>query len=735
MTAVAQKGLPQGKVKELVIDRAAGAIRIDGLFTETEWQKPAKANHFIQHFPSDTCLAGQQTEVRLCFDDHYLYLAATCYQTEPYTVQTLKRDFSDARSDIFAVNLDPFLDHLNGFYFGVNPYGVQKEGQVFNGSELNTDWDNKWFAAVKRFPDRWTVEMAIPFKSIRYKQTPGRLPVWGINFMRTNAGANERSTWVPISRNFALYNINFTGRLYWNAHPPDEPTSFAILPYGLTGVAKDFQAGTKREIITSAGLDAKVAVTPSLNLDLTLNPDFAQVDVDQQVTDLSRFELFFPERRQFFIENSDLFSSFGSPQQAPFFSRRIGLSSISGNATLQKVPIVAGARLSGRLNPDWRIGLMNIQTAAMHSDSLPATNFLAVAFQRRIFNRSNLVGFLVNKTSFNNKNTAAGIGRYNRVAGLETNLASVSGKWVGKAFVHHSFDPAWKGSAFSAGLEMGYLDNHFLVSPALYNIDKYFQAATGFIPRNGIINHPMVASWFFYPRGRVGKWINTISAGPDYEFTYDKFAKRVTDWRGQLNFSVKFQNSAEFSGSLLKREYTWLFSDFDPTNKYIPGTAVLPAGTAYHYTVNSLGFVTDSRKLFVCKAKLSGGTYFNGRIFSLRTDMSYRWQPYGLFSLAINYTRIRLPVGFSKADFWLVGPKSEITFSTNLFWTTFLQYNSQVNNMNINSRLQWRFKPLSDLFLVYTDNYFAEDNRSNNVHAFGAKSRAVVLKFSYWLNP
>lgn len=735
LTSVAQSGL--NTQPAIAIKKTSGSIKIDGVLNEIDWQVAAPAGNFMQHFPYDTALAISQTETRVCYDAENIYISAICYQPRKYTVRTLKRDFADEGTDMFSVNIDPFGDRLNGFLFAVNPYGIQKEGQISNGNFVNTDWDNKWQCAVKNMDDRWMLEMSIPFRSLRYNVLEGK-NLWYINFTRNNVTQNERSTWIPISRNLLLTDINFTGQLIWNAAPPKTVPNVAFIPYLLSDLNKDYLAIPEQNAQTgaNAGLDVKIGVTASLNLDLTINSDFAQADVDNQVTDLSRFELFFPERRQFFIENGDLFSSFGAAggDMNPFFSRRIGLNENTKTGLTEKVPILAGARLSGRINNDWRIGLLNTQTAAFKADSLPSTNFLVASIQRRVLKRSNIAAIFVNKAGIIDKDTKAGYDRFNRVGSLEFNYASESATWLAKAFVSSSFQPKKVNDQITAGLEMGHVTNKFLVSPAFYYVGKNYNAETGYVPRTGIVQHPMIFSWYFYPKGKTGKKINSISLGPDYIVVYDNFIKKFTDWESGLYGKILFQNTAYITAAIMRWDYTRLFSDFDPTNKYKPGFNILKAGTAYHYISNRFGFRTDSRKLLTLDVKTRFGRYFNGNIRSVQSGISYRWQPYGIFSVDANYTRIRLPEGFSQADFWIIGAKSEITFTKNIFWTTFLQYNSQINNCNINSRLQWRFKPLSDFFVVYTDNYFALDDKTLNYTAFGKKNRAIVLKLNYWLN-
>jgi hypothetical protein len=740
-TSDAQTGL-NAQERAIAIHKTAGSIKLDGVLAETDWQKAGVATGFTQHFPSDTALAVSQTEARICFDDSYLYIAALCRQPNRYTVQSLKRDFSESGSDNFFVSIDPFGDKLNGFHFGVNPYGVQREGQVFNGYTLNTDWDNKWESVVKRYDGYWTVEMAIPFKSLRYKVLPGQ-NVWHINFVRINLTENERSSWTPVGRNLQLTDMTFTGNMVWPQAPPRQGVNIVLIPYALGEASKSYTPLQGTQSKPNAGLDAKIAVTPSLNLDLTVNPDFAQVDVDRQVPNLTRFELPFPERRQAFVENNDLFGSFGASydEVRPFFSRRIGLQVNDFTGQTSRIPIVAGARLSGRIDKDWRVGLMTMQTAAdINKDSLPAHNFLVAAVQRRVFKRSNIAALFVNKQAFANRETGKGYNEYNRVGGLEFNYASESGVWVAKAFGHYSFQPQKLGDQGTAGVELGYTskNNNWVVSPAAYYIGKNFNPETGFVPRGGIIQHPMYLARYFYPKGKLlGQPVNYIALVDDYSVTYDLFEKRTTDWSNNLAWLIKFGNTAEIKGTIVRHDYTWLFSDLDPTFKYEPGFQLLPAGSAYRYASHGIGFKTDQRKLFTLDGGYSFGNYFNGRIQRTSAKVAYRWQPYGVFSIDANYTRIRLPKGFNQADIWVVGAKSELTFAKNIFWTSFLQFNTQANNFNINSRLQWRFKPVSDLFLVYTDNYFAQDGVLRNgdaVTALGKKNRAIVLKFNYWFS-
>ena len=711
----------------LSIKKATDEIVIDGVINETTWKEAVPSGPFAQNFPFDTSLAKMQTEVRVSFDDKNLYISAICQQPKKYIVQSLKRDFPNGSSDIFFVTIDPFQDKLNGFYFAVSPYNIQKEALIFNGNDLNAAWDNKWFSAVKNGEDSWVVEMAIPFKTLRYKIKPEENS-WNINFARNNLLSNERSSWARIPRNFRLLDIAFNGAINWSHHPPPPGTNVVLIPYVSGSLGKDHFKRTPLSKDFQLGGDAKVGVTPSLNLDVTINPDFAQVEVDRQITNLSRFELFFPERRQFFIENSDLFGDFGFENINPFFSRRIGLSRSPLTGQAVRVPIIAGTRLSGRLNQDWRIGLMNMQTGKSDEFELPATNFSVAALQRRVFSRSNLGLIFVNKDDFyRGKDTAA----YNRIIGTDFNLASANGRWSGKIFYHQALTPSPLKEQFSSAARISYSSPAFSAYNATSFVGKNYRADVGFVPRRGLIRNEGNIGFTFFPKGKLAKTINNFRVGPDWDVYYGTTIKKITDWDAGLFGRIQFQNSANFNFTVFRNDYTYLTSAFDPTNTSgIP----LPAGTAYRYKSIRLGFSSNQRKNLYYNVQTRFGAYFNGNIYNVQTTFNYRWQPIGIISIDANYTRIELPDPYSKANLYLIGPRFDLSFSRNVFFSTFLQYNNQINNFNVNARFQWRFKPVSDFFIVYTDNYFATADGRLNANAFQAKNRAIVAKFTYWLN-
>lgn len=721
---------------QIHIKKAHGSIKVDGRLDEADWQRADTAANFWQIFPYDTSHALAKTQTWLTFDDNFLYVASICRQSNHYVVTSLRRDFAPGNSDVFSINIDPFRDKLNGFNFAVSPYGVQREGLITNGGDYTTNWDNKWYSAVTRSDSGYIVEMAIPFKTLRYRRQEG-INTWLINFVRADITRNETSGWAPIPRNFGGLSLAFSGTLLWESPPPQPGANISLIPYGLVETDRDFQGGRPLQTKLNAGFDAKVAVTPSLNLDVTVNPDFAQVEVDQQVTNLSRFELLYPERRQFFLENSDLFGSFGFSSVNPFFSRRIGLARNPQTGFNEKIPILAGLRLSGRLNKNWRIGLLNMQTGRrMLGDSaqLPAINYGMLAIQRRISTRSYIGLVWVNKAPLAVQASDVSAS-YNRVLGLEYSLASANNQWQGKAFYYRSYSPNKLPQSYTWGATMQVDKPRFNGQVGLYDVGDNFRAEVGYVPRQSLLRTYGEANFVFYPKGGIGKLINRYYLGPDWDVLYGKVQGRMVDWDAGLFGGITLQNQSQLNFALLRWDYTYLFFPFDPTNT---GGPELAQNTSYLYFSNRINFISNVRKPFFFSASTRFGGYFNGQIGQLQGTLSYRQQPYGIFSLDFTYNHIRLPQPFTTSDLLLVGPKVDLSFSRSAFLTAYLQYNNQINNVNTNIRFQWRYKPVSDLYVVYTDNYYAyatSDDRGRLVtSAFQPKNRALVLKLTYWLN-
>jgi len=740
---ISRNEVPGKNPEGLRIQKTDAPVQVDGLLDEAAWRSAQVAVDFSKQFPVDTGLAEARTEVLLSFDERNLYIGVVCWQDRAdYTIPSLKRDFPNGTSDGINILLSPSRDGLNGFFFSLNPLNVQREALMDNGTTLSFEWDNRWSSAVTNYDDRWVAELAIPFKTLRYTVAAGE-NAWSVNFVRVRLKGWEVSTWRPVPRQYAANNLAFCHELRWDDPPPKPGASISLIPYANARYEQDFRRDPASLEVTDRpdranlnfGGDAKIGVTPSLNLDLTINPDYSQVEVDRQVANLSRFELFFPERRQFFLENRDLFAMFGFPSTRPFFSRRIGLARNPVTGLNETVPIFAGARLSGKLDDNWRVGLLNMQTQRVRWDSanvLPAANFTVATVQRKVFQRSAISAIIVNKENFVgdlNEVERGGVQPWNRVAGLEYNLYSADNRWEGEWYYHRSFSPDPRKRGQTLANFLGYFDRNFNTRFGYVLVDSFYNAEAGFLPRVGYQSmFPAVGLSFYPDKGAINNW----SVGLESDMTYSlDFKLTDRDIAGYVTVNLKNQT---YLNAVLINSYTYLFEDFDPTNLYREGTQPLPGGQGYSYNSVRLRFTSSSTYNLQGRVDARFGQFFNGHAQAVEGELSYRWQPVGTFTMSYSYNRIRLPEPYASADFWILGPRAELSFSRSLFASAFLQWNTQANNFNINTRLQWRFAPVSDLFLVYTDNSFAEAVPNTAARFLSPKNRALVLKVVYWLN-
>lgn len=691
------------------IRRATSTITIDGVGDEAAWMQADSAVDFHMVLPMDTSLANVPTVVRMTYDDKNLYILAVCYTNipGPYMVESLKRDFSFLKNDNFIFFIDPFDARTDGFTFGANAAGAQWDGSMYSGGSVDLNWDNKWTSAVKNYPNKWVFEASIPFKSIRYKKG---IKEWGINFSRNDLKGAEKSSWAPVPRQFPTASLAYTGTLIWDEQPPTASSNVSIIPYALTGVSKDYANNKAVDFRHEIGGDAKVSVTPSLNLDLTVNPDFSQVDVDQQVINLNRYELFFPEKRQFFLENGDLFSNFGYADIRPFFSRRIGLNQ----------PIDFGARLTGKLDKDWRIGVMDIQTGNSIDNNVDAGNYGTITLQRRVFDRSNIGFMFVNKDVTGSvPGTSVGPNNYNRNVGMEFNLASTSNMWTGKALALKSFSPGVSGHDLVLADHLQYLSKYWTLYMQEEYVGKNYTAAVGYVPRVGYIKlSPLLLRNFFPKKGDV------LSYGLQFTSNYyfnENFNR--TDNESALSFITTFRNRSTLTISGIN-DYVQLLRPFDPTNT---GKDSLATGTKHRYNTLDILLVSKPQSVFTYQLEGTiGGYYDNGHRISLTGQIGYRFQPYVNIALNGSYQDLRLPLPYGDTRFSLIGPKVDITFTNTLYFTTYVQYNDQQKNMNVNTRFQWRYKPASDLFVVYGENSMPSP--------YTPRNRQLIIKWTYWWN-
>ena len=698
-------------------------IEIDGLIEDT-WNKAPESSPFWEYFPTDTLVAKEQTQVKILFDDVNLYVLINAEaEDKNFISSSLRRDFSSRNNDSVTLVLDTFNDGTTAFLFGTNAEGVRREALISNGGnnfprDFNRSWDVKWQAEVKKTDWGYITEMKIPLSSLRY---PENSTQWRINVYRAEIGANRQSSWANIPRNQIIAGLAFMKTLDFERNLSKPKVPFAIIPFTSGITTKDFDANATSSAL-SAGGDAKISIGDGMILDLTFNPDFSQVEVDDQIINISRFEVRLPEKRQFFIQNSDLFANFGDNfETQPFFSRRIGVAKDRDGNTIEN-KIIAGARLSGNLSKNLRLGFLNMQTEEDAANGITANNNTVFSLQQKMFSRSYLGFIFVNRQQTGNPEFETDQDEFNRVVGLDYTLASKDNKWTGRSFIHQAILANDEKDSYSAGFRLSYNSRKHNITYGGNRIGENYTSDLGFLRRTGIQKH--------YLRYAHRLWIDSKrirSLELSQRFFYvDKPNTNglVTDRNQTTRAEIRFTNQSRFRAEYSRR-FTYLINDFNPLGRN--NTVGLPGSTGYNYNDFQISYNSNFSKNLNYNFEASFGEFYNGSKFSIETEVALRVQPHFNGSIKVNYDKIDFPTPFSSGELLLIGPKLDITFSKSIFWNTFVQYSSQSENFGINSRLQWRFAPLSDFYLVYNDNYFASTT-------FVPKVRSLTFKLTYWLN-
>ena len=710
--------------KELFVNSIKGAIKIDGLSKEIQWEKAKWSTSFWMWRPTDTIQAKKQTRFKMLRDEKNLYiLIEVITNGNTFTTPSLKRDFEWYESDSVTLLFDTFNDATNAFSFATNPLGLKSDGLMSGGNQnyrtdRNYAWDTKWTVETTIEEGKYTAEFKIPFSAFFYDNTQTS---WRFNIFRRNFEGNETSSWAQTPQNQTIGNLAFMGKMIFEKPLKKAQNPISIIPYLSAAKFEDFENNINN-FNFSVGGDAKIPIGNALNLDLTLNPDFSQVEVDDQVVNLTRFAISLPEKRQFFTQNDDLFKDFGANNDvAPFFSRRIGVAEdLDGNTIENK--IIAGARLSGKLNSNLRLGFLNILTDADIANEIPSNLNTVFTLRKKVFTRSNVSFFFIDRRTTEEYDFISEEEKKNSVTGIEYNLASSDGKWTGRAFFHKSFTDGLDDDDIISGIRLQRNTLRNRVGMEVIHGGEDFRSNLGFFRRTGFLKISPEYTYRIYPKNP-----NVTS----YEFSERTFFVfnptinyKLTDRWFISTFRKRYLNNTSLDLRIINR-YEFLTDGFDPTRS--SNGINLLSNSSYNFTDVELGYRSDRRKKFNFDSKISYGSFYNGTKFAVENEFKWRKQPIFNASMIVNFNAIKLPEPYSSKDIWLISPKLDFTFTKTLFWTTFVQYNSQGENLGVNSRLQWRFAPLSDLYIVYNDNYISTDN-------FSPRYRSFNLKLTYWLN-
>lgn len=684
--------------------RVEEPIIVDGELDEPAWGRAQPAGNFIQKLPRTGEPASEATEVRLLYDDQNLYVGVFCYDSagpSGIVVNDITRDFFTLDSDGFQIVLDTFDDNRNSFLFGTNPKGGRFDMQIgADGDAGNTDWDGIWYVETKITEKGWQVEMAIPFKTLRFNHQQRQ--TWGVNFERRVRRKFEDSYWAPLPPPYRLGRVSLAGTLEGLENLP-RGLNLYVKPYATAPVVRrqrddvDFQP--------DLGLDVKYGVSSQLTLDVTVNTDFSQVEADEEQVNLTRFSLFFPEKREFFLENAGIFQ-FGRrprsrrplpdprPDLIPFFSRRIGISPLG-----QLVPIRGGARLTGRAGA-YSVGLLSMQTA--ETDELPATNFSVVRLRRDLLERSDLGGIFINKEESG--------GGFNRTYGVDSNFNFWNYLNI-SSYLLKSDSPEVTGEEDAGNLEVSWRDPCFDVRAGHLWIGENFNPEVGFAPRRGIEKSSGEFAVTPRPEERL-PWVREFRPSVEAEYITGRQGELETR-RIEGRFSVTFADSSFLS---FARETN--FERLDEPFRIRRGHSI-PVGE-YHFDAYSAFFQSNRSRAVSALATFTRGDFFNGERTGYGTGVTFQPSYRLAARLVWNHNDIDLPTGHFTTN--LVTSRLDYSFSTRLFLNALIQYNSDDREISSNIRLNFIHKPLSDFFLVYNE------RRSTTGEV---TERALIAKLTY----
>ena len=675
--------------------RLPAPLRVDGQLDEGLYSTVEPIGDFIQVEPTEGALATEPTDVWIFFDDDTIYISGRCWDSAPearWIVNEMRRDGRNLwTNENFTVALDTFYDRRNGYFFQVNPIGGLYDAQVTDGGE-NKDWNPVWDVRTGRFEGGWTFEMAIPFRSLRYQ--PGRAQVWGVNLRRVVQWKNEHSYVVPVPASFGsgwgIYEMSLSGTLVGLEGPPGGK-NLEIKPYGISGVTTDRRATPpiSDALDGDLGLDVKYGVTQNLTADFTYNTDFAQVEVDEQQVNLTRFSLFFPEKREFFLEGQGVFrfgdarrsfqgSGAGGDTPTLFFSRRIGLS--QGRT----VPILGGARLTGKVGR-YTIGLIDIQTDDAVDAGALATNFSVLRLKRDIFRRS-AVGVL-----FTGRSQSTLVDGSNRTYGLDATFAFYDNLRI-NTYVAKTETPGLAAQDLSYRGQVDYAGDRYGLELERLVIEENFNPEVGFVRRPDM--RKSFASARFSPRPRSIAAIRKLSWEGSLN-SIENNAGVLETREAQAQFGIEFENTDRFRLGV-SDTFEFLERPFLIT----PGVTI-PVG-GYDFRDVSVSYTVGRTRRLQGNVSVQHGTFFSGE----KTTVGFRRGRFKVTpqvsvepSLSLNW--VDLPEGSFRTQ--LIQSRIVYTPTPRMAFTGFLQYNSSNDTIGTNLRLRWEYQPGSELFVVYTE--------------------------------
>ncbi len=709
-------GAPPGHYEVKAI-RARGEVTVDGRLDEPDWRRAQPVDHFIQTEPAEGRPATEPTEVRVIYDEKNIYFGVFCRDSRPDRIvaSEMRRDAELRNDDYFEIILDTYNDHRNAYAFTVNPVGAQRDVLIRDeGANINREWDGIWTVRTRRTEEGWTAEIAIPFRTLRFSNLEDQ--IWGVNFGRSVARKREESFWTPILRSYGYMGrmkISYFGHLT-GLSGLEQGEKLQVVPYVIGGGNKE-EAAVPFRGRADAGLDLKYRLTSNLTADLTVNTDFAQVESDQEQFNLTPYSLFFPEKREFFLEGADIFR-FGEraqehdmPTTLLFFSRSIGLSEDG-----KEVPVLGGARVTGKAGR-YDVGILDIvsgRTSYVNEDGefvdIGRANASVVRIKRDIFEKSSIGIIGLSKDPLDG-------GAYNRATGLDFNLAFGPG-FKTDGFLARTFSPGLKGKDWAGAVNSSYADDFWDFGLSYTDIGENFDSELGFVPRTDIRKIKLNTGVGPRPRFlglRQSFFMNNL--------TY------IEDHTGRLQSRSLFSgvwNSFQDGSQLFLgygRNFERLEEDFE-----IKDGVIIPVG-GYSFNSFSAMYWSDRSRDVALGGDIQFGEFYNGHLASIGAESYLKISRNFNMELQVSRNRFDLPVPGGRFSTTIAGGRFIYSFTPNLYAKAFLQWNDSEDLFKSNVLVRWIYKPGASIYFIYNET-------RNLVGGAPVEDRTVMLKASFLFN-
>ena len=717
---------------------------IDGYVNDAVWETVTPHTTFTQQDPQLGEPATERTEVRLLFGPTAVYVSFVCFDADPTSiiVSQSKRDASLAETEAVIAVFDTFNDNQNAFVFGTNPLGIEYDGQVaregqtsgqaFSGgggagvqrggiSAFNPNWDGDWTVRANITERGWEAEMAIPLKTLRYEV--GEDKTWGFNVMRNIRHKNEQVYLSFIPRGFDIYRISLAAKVPGLSMP--QRRDIKIIPYALGSANKDYtRTSDQLDRDFQVGIDTKWGMTPSLTLDATVNTDFAQVEADEEQVNLTRFDLFFPEKRPFFLENASTFQ-FGQPQSVDlFFSRRIGLSGAA--SSLQPIPIIAGGRLSGKVAGSWNVGVLNIQTNDEQDGAgtllSPDTNFSVLRAQREV-GRSSYGAIFVGKFSSGDL-TGTTYNEWNRAYGVDANVQLSEGQRV-SAFFSRTDTPETdanqagpRGSDYSGRAFYDFRNQVWQVAGGFTQVGDNFNPEVGFLPRRGYRRPEFRV--FFQPQPKNIKWIRRFAPHISSNAYWDLNGRLQTAFTHLHPFEIQPMWGGRF-GWLVDQNKDNPLTPFVVFNRD-GNRVVIPPGD-YTWWQHGFEYFHDPSAAVTGTIRYRIGNYYDGDFNAIELTSDYRFT--ARLTASVGWTRQEVDLPYGSFVTNLIPVKASYSFTNLASLSALVQYNGQTGVYSSNIRLALLNRSGTGLFVVYNDRRDVLDTTS-----YDTVGRSFVVKYT-----